>query len=86
MNTMNHLKKNIIETNGTLVKLKPGKYVLSKQDGASTKDQFVDLKECREALILENIGNYSSTVPRSAYLSLLDSEFVIVWRDQFEKI
>jgi len=83
---MTQLKKNTIENTGKLVKLKPGKYILSKQENFSKSARFIDLKECKEALILENIGNYNSTLPRSAYLSLLDSELVIVWQDQFEKI
>ena len=79
---MSQLKKNIIEQNGTLVKLKPGKYVLSKEQ--KNCSSFVDLKECKEALILENIS-YSSS-GKSAYLSLLNNKLIIVWQDQFEKI
>jgi len=82
---MSQQKKNIIENNGTLVKLKPGKYVVSKEH-SSKKESIVDLKECKEALILESLGSYNSRSKRAAYLSLLDSDLVIVWRDQFEKI
>lgn len=82
---MSRLKKNIIENNGTLVKLRPGKYVVSKEH-STKRDSFVDLKECKEAILLESLGSYNSSSRRSAYLSLLDNDLVIVWRDQFEKI
>ena len=81
---MSQLKKNIIEKDGTLVKLKPGKYLKSKHKSAS--NNFLELKESKEALILENIGSHNGALARSAYLSLLESELVIVWQDQFEKI
>ena len=45
-------EKNIIENNGTLVKLKPGKYVVSKEH-SSKKESIVDLKECKEAFITQ---------------------------------
>ena len=74
---MSQLKKNIIEKDGTLVKLKPGKYLKSKYERApKANSNFLELKESKEALILENLGGYNSSLARSAYLSLLDSEQV----------
>jgi len=73
------MKTNIIENSGMLVKLKPGRYVLSGEHSGDSA--FVNLKESREAIILEDLGGRDS-----AYLSLLDSKVIIVWQDQFEKL
>ena len=64
------------------MKLKPGKYLKSKRE---KKENFLEIKESKEALILESIGN-SNGLLRPAYISLLESELVIIWQDQFEKI
>ena len=75
-----------IENSGTLVKLKPGKYVLSGEH--SDDSAFISLEESREAIILEGIGSRNPNFQDcgSAYLSLLDSKVIIVWQDQFEKL
>ena len=79
---------NIIDNTGKLVKLKPGRYIITGDRHSCEKvnSSYVELKKSREAILVENLGGVGIPQKRDAYLTLIDDNLVIAWQDQFEKI